>query len=296
MKPDLKKLLERIFLGEVPPSLSFIENESSIEAFKRQGIEYDANGKFPESIIKLNYVLFIQDIVEIQKEKGIKASQFTKPEEFRRDMGILFRSGYLEFIQDHKRDNFEKLLFTHFIRRFLSTYQTIYHIDIMNDQAYFLDELGSMEDYFGQEIKTEQDRLESQLIQAQRPFHLSPEWPYDIEKLFELSKDLFQEGFTNADNAFVAAFDSNFNGKCNWIKDRTKLLFLLWLLLDKGATDKPSDLVIDVCCKRFLIKGNDTIKKVAQSTNILKQIDGDRSNLKGEFLILQNLYQDLGFQ
>lgn len=293
MKPNLKKLLERIYMGYIPTSLSIVDDEPTIEALKRQGVVIDYNSKFPEGVIKLNYVKLIQDIIEIKKDKKSETFEIDDIEEAKQDLGILMRAAYHGFIQDQNKGDDEKLFFTFFFRKYLLTYQQVYNIDVIDNQASFMRDLNSMEDYY---YKVEKERLDAIEENVSKPFDLSNKWPYSKELLIRLSEELFNEGFINARFAFVGAFDSNYPGRCNWIKERTCLLFLLWLLIDKGSTEKPSDSVIDICCKMFIVRGKETTRKIAISTNIQNQIDSELSDLKGRFLHLQNMYQDLGFQ
>lgn len=289
MKPEIKKKLERIFMGEIPKSLPFINDEITYEALKRQGVEFSPDGKFP-NVLNVNFVTFIQDIEEIKRERNAKTDNDIDVETMMSDLGILIRSVYIEYINDSNNSNEEKLLFTFFIRKILITYDQVYHIHIIDEQPHFVNELTALEDFYYNVGMQELAQQQEQQVQSNMPFEISSNWPYAEDKLDRLCKELHEDGFIEHETSFKQVFNANSTGKCNWLKTTSSLLYFLWLLLDKGR-DKPTPGTIHLLCDRFLTKGKSTTKKTAQSIDISRYLDTSGKNLKGNYSKLDSIFR-----
>lgn len=160
MNANTGNKLERIFMGNVPKSISILENWDTIQALERQGVKYIVGEKLPD-LFHVNYVTLIQDTFELNKGKEFpKFDNLEEWEEHKRNAGVLVRSEYLEFIQDISKDQMEKLKLTFFYRNFLNTFYRIHKIEVIDDQESFVRELYGMEDFYvkslNEQLNTEQ--------------------------------------------------------------------------------------------------------------------------------------------
>lgn len=302
MNPNIRKKLERIFHGKIPDYLPIPDEDATVEAFRRQNIEYNPDGgKFP-NVVNLNFPQFLQDVDEIQRENGTinECPPDIDRDELMHNMRVMLRGLYEEFISQPDRDVWEKLYVTLYNRSILMYYVRVHGREVMEDQLSFVKDLYGMEDYYLGIIKQQQAPFlaweqQQLLAQLNHVFELSSNWPYDVIKLDMLCEDLQEDGFIETIESFKQVFDNNSNGVCNWLKPRTTLIYLLWMLLDKGS-DKPSPGTLHLVCTRFHIKGQSTTAKIAQSTNIKPYIDTPKSKLTGLYARLHNMCRSIKFQ
>lgn len=301
MNSAIRKKLERIFFGKIPDYLPVSDDDATAEAFKRQDIIYEPDKRFPD-VFSMNFATFIQDLAEIEREKGIDNSPPADIDldEYRHNVRVMMRGLYEEFIARREKDEWEKLSMTFYLRNILMYYVRVHGYEAMEDQLPFIIDLYGMEDYYIEIIKQQQAPFlaweqEQLLAERNHKFELASNWPADIIKLDLLCEDLHDDGFIENAASFKQVFDSNSNGVCNWLKPRTTLIYLLWMLLDKGS-DKPSPGTLHLVCNRFAVKGQPTTPKIAQSTNIKPYIDTPKSKLTGLYARLHTICRSIKFQ
>ena len=311
MSSPLKNKLDRIFFGDPPKMFSIFNEESIKQALAKQGAAINESDKIPD-LININYVTLIQDVFELTKESAedyFRAVDELGLERAQSNNRILMVSMHLETMQDKNRDPSEKLSLSFFYRRLLQVFKSIYQLELVSKQDEFISELYQWENFYANQMQQEMNNYHNQLqlaimkeheadesskITHHDNFELSPLWKRGIDKLKELSQDLYAVKFTESIVSFQNVFNNNSPLKCNWLKERTTLLYLLWSLFDEGG-EKPSTTTIDICCSKFVVKGKDTTRKVAQSTDIQKQINTPSQKLKGNFEIIDSIIKPILF-
>ncbi len=219
---------------------------------------------------------------------------------------------YLEVQHENTIELRHKYELAKWIGDMLTDFSFMTESDIIPNQDKFLERIEKDKQSLKNEIETETDndfttirtpvnnansivelsKPESEQKSATSDFEINPIWVHGFKKLSRLSAMLFEDGFIAGKNNFAEWLNINSNNRCNWIKSRTTLMYLLWLLFDQGK-ETVSRSTLEIVCSDFLIKGKKTSMKIAQTTShsIQPYFDLNASRLTADYSKIHRIYQ-----
>lgn len=137
---------------------------------------------------------------------------------------------------------------------------------------------------FASEIEDNTDSVEAQI---------PPHSRYNQTQIQALSKSLFEYGFLENENALLLLFRSE-GTKCNWLRNHTTLLYVLWKLLS-GNGNKIPPFVMTLVRDKCLIKGDQKEDKDIQSTasKVKPFLQKEEIDLRGQYLSVFLMFENL---
>ncbi len=136
-----KDKLYRVFLGNPPQFMLDVPEDITPQALALQGVNYTYGDELPANIINVNYVRYIQDISEINRQRNIQEDNDIDELEKKRLRGIFWRSEYNEFIQDINKDDWQKVYFSFYFRSYLTALSRVYNYHPIDNQDAFVAEI-----------------------------------------------------------------------------------------------------------------------------------------------------------
>lgn len=154
---DFKKKIEKVFGGNLPDIFHLNVDGILETALKAQGFSVDDILE-PIRINDINFSILIQEYItglnsrsRTPEEKIAEQKASEEPENARRQLGVLFRSQFVEIIQDKELDIHSKIGYCIFTRSLLQAYHYIYRQDWVDDQSNFVRELFDVEIHYKKE-------------------------------------------------------------------------------------------------------------------------------------------------
>lgn len=287
--------LKRIFFGTLPKEFQNIPKgitNKVVAAVDKQDVK---------SVKELNYVTLIQDIGEagfgiLSKSKGNQQSSLA--DELQR-MQVLNRmvllSNYEKIIQG---DDYPiiKIETAYFLRNLIVTATKIYGVDIITNQAVFIEQSLNDEAHFQQK--------QEEIIELLELIHKTPVsleatpvpsvtynyWKHSDDELRNLSERLLAMKYISSSEDFIIQFTNAPVTKCSWRKGLPSLLFLFEILF--GVREVLPKIYLDFIVERFTRDGEEIDKKVLETS--YSRVKGKTvtrpSLLKGKFSDLQKIH------
>lgn len=117
-------------------------------------------------------------------------------------------------------------------------------------------------------------------------------WPHNTNQLYQLSRLLYQKGFTTDPKAFAEGFLKNLTKPYNWLKTKTSFLYLMHLIFDEDI--RLNDAVVDLIIERVIFKSEKRITNPdiirAQFRDIKNYFGAPESNHPPQVSQIDRLY------
>lgn len=303
MSDDFKSFLKSMPVYNVPPIL-----EDIIDYMLKMlaGIQIDTSG----SIDNINMMSVARRMFELIPTEKLEewGSAVGDGNNIRQTYKDYLAFLYLEVQHENTIEIRRKYEIAKWIGNMLTDFSFMTESDIIPNQDKFLERIEKDKQSLKNEMETDgayttmsvpvnnvnsiTGQPEGKQKSPTLDFEINQIWKHGKNKLSKLSTMLFEDGFIAGKNDFADWLNVNSNNKCNWLKSRTTLIYLLWLLFDQGK-ETVSRSTLDIVCSDFLIKGKKNSMKIAQTTShsIQTYFDLNATRLTADYSKVYRIYQ-----
>lgn len=296
MKEGLKDTLNTLFIGNIPePFQNFpITFEDVFILIEKQEAR---------NASELNYAQLIEDFSHLFKCKMDKDNFLRQPvgikdifdHQYINRKGL--RSQYYKIIQDKSIHVLYKRELSCFCKNLFLTGSKIYGIDLLQDQASFVQELIDDEQKYTL-LVDEYETLLRAIDETEENHPLSSTviyWPHSIDQLNELSNKLYEAKFIDNPATFLQSFSNDIQlSKCNWFKSQRLLMYLISLFVEEYDNYKLMELC-DFISDKFIFKGSISNSRTLRET--LRNIEHKKQSalkfLSGDYAKLYTFYNNV---
>lgn len=287
IKSELIEQIKKAFFGEIPEPFSFL-NDDALMAYCQFFIKHkDAN------VYTLNYAEFIEELLGVlMPSLKYTLENREQPSEedmarFRKMNRIFYGVQFYKVMEDQGQSLDTKADLCHFMHKFLDIGTKMYGIDMVENQASFLEDILAAQNNIL--IHREAPQLELPVSETRSIGN------HNTKQLSDLSSELFKAEIIAGKDSFVRVYDSGWSvadGLCNWNGKITSLMFLLTLLDDN--IEERKNIYLHLVEERFIFKDGKKrdLKNLRVALNQVEKAERlNENDLEGEQSLIYRLYK-----